>query len=147
MKKLLAVAAVAASMLLVVSAEAKTCVWTGAGANGKWTNPDNWKDGEIPGRITVSSVLSGEGGDIAEFGAVAAGAKTTIDMTGVTSIGGVKVVGEDAPAYTFGTSTADAQQLKLEAEGSVSSWAKASPMRRPSRQNTGSSMSPARRRP
>lgn len=117
MKRLLTVAALAASVLLVVSAEAKTCVWTGAGANGKWTNPDNWKDGEIPGRITVNSVLSGEGGDIAEFGAVAAGAKTTIDMTGVTSIGGVKVVGADAPVYTFGTSTADAQQLRLEADG------------------------------
>lgn len=112
MKKLLAVAAVAASALLVVSAEAKTCVWTGAGANGKWTNPDNWKDGEIPGRITVSSVLSGEGGDIAEFGAVAAGAKTTIDMTGVTSIGGIKVIGADAPAYTFGTA-----DVHFEADG------------------------------
>ena len=117
MKSLLAVVALAASALLVSSADAKTCVWTGVGANGKWTNPDNWQDGAIPGRITDNSVLSGEGGDIAEFGAVADGAKTTIDMTGVTSIGGIKVVGANAPAYTFGTSTADAQQLNLEADG------------------------------
>ena len=146
MKRLLAVAALAASALLVVSADAKTCFWTGAGANGKWTNPDNWKDGEIPGRITVNSVLSGEGGDIAEFGAVAAGAKTTIDMTGVTSIGGIKVVGEDAPAYTFGTSTADAQQLSWKRMGSAFSSAKASSTRRPSRQSTRSSMRHVRRR-
>ena len=94
-------------------AHSQTCVWTGAGANGKWTNPDNWRDGEIPGRINVSGGgIDGNKGDVAQFGPVADGAKTTIDLADVRSVMRLEIV-SGAPVYTFGTSSS--QPLRLEA--------------------------------
>lgn len=92
-------------------------VWIGAGSDGRWTNADNWRGGVIPGRIMVDGVLQGQGGDVATFGAVTANAQTTVDLTGVSSIGGIEIVGADAPAYVFGTKNEAAQYLNLEAGG------------------------------
>lgn len=82
-------------------------VWTGAGEDGCWTNAANWVNGVIPGQCyDESGVLVGRQGDTATFGAVEAGAQTTIDLDGLYSICFVTVTGATAPVYTFGTSSA-----------------------------------------
>ena len=97
---------------------AQTGYWTGAGADGKWTNVDNWRDGVIPGRYTVNDVTQGDFGDTAVFGAVAAGAHTTVVLgNGLLTIGTIRVTGADAPGYTFGNAANENQALKLEAGG------------------------------
>ena len=77
---------------------ADAIVWSGLGSDGKWTNPDNWVGRIVPGSA-----------DTAQFGSVEAGAKTTVDLQDAGAIGGIVIVDDDAPTYTFGTSTAEAQ--------------------------------------
>lgn len=99
---------------------AVTGYWTGAGTDGNWTNPDNWKDGVIPGRYTSGDETLGAFGDTAVFGAVAAGARTTVVLgNGFLTVGTVRITGADAPVYTFGNAESNAQSLKLEAGGGL----------------------------
>ena len=69
---------------------AATVVWSGLGTDNKWTAPGNWDGGDAPGA-----------GDIAQFGAVGAGAWTTINLQGVDAISGLVVDGAAATNYTF----------------------------------------------
>ena len=105
--------------LLVVSAIglagiqgwAKTGYWTGGGATGAWTDEANWKDGVIPGRLgdpaADAETATGEFGGTAVFAAVPDGAQTTIDLSGLRSIGHIVIRGADAPVFTFGSAAGD----------------------------------------
>ena len=101
------VAAVGLLAVLSAGAEAVTGVWTGAGADGKWTNAANWQDGVIPGRYQGLGDWNGEAVFTACTGAA------TIDLAGLESIARITVRGADAPKFTFGTSAS--QKLPLEA--------------------------------
>lgn len=90
-----------------------TWYWAGT-ADGRWDNPANWRVDEggtlvvatdCPGVITneLDVISNDQPGATAVFGAVAAGAATTIDTTHLKSIYAVKVRGADAPSYQFGT--------------------------------------------
>ena len=90
-----------------------TWYWAGT-ADGRWDNPANWRVDaggtlvvatDCPGIITneLDVISNNQPGATAVFGAVAAGAATTIDTTHLKSIYAVKVRGADAPSYQFGT--------------------------------------------
>ena len=92
-----------------------TWYWAGT-ESGRWDNPANWRVEEggtlvaaidCPGVIDDGSggIANNQPGATAVFGAVTAGARTTIDTTNLKSIYAVKVSGADAPSYQFGTST------------------------------------------
>lgn len=116
------VAAVGLVAVLSAGAEAVTGVWTGAGADGKWTNAANWQDGVIPGRYQGASAVEGDWNGEAVFSSVADGAQTTVDLTGLKSIARITVRGADAPKFTFGTSAS--QKLPLEALTANDNWIK-----------------------
>ncbi|MDE3274921.1 MAG: autotransporter-associated beta strand repeat-containing protein [Verrucomicrobiota bacterium] len=84
-----------------------TGYWTGGGETGAWTDKANWKDGVIPGRLgdptADADTATGEFGDTAVFAAVPDGAQTTIDLSGLRSIGHIVIRGADAPVFTFGS--------------------------------------------
>lgn len=48
-------------------ASAGTYTWTGA-EDGRWTNPNNWAEGAVPGRYKVDGATVGQMGDVAVFG-------------------------------------------------------------------------------
>ena len=110
MKRLLltAFAAVASAAL----AEG-TFHWTGA-EDGRWNNPNNWKEGAVPGVVWdgETGTPSLPTGDTAVFGA---SQHATVDLSGLYSIGAVKVEGTDAPAYVFGSGAT--QVLPIEPGG------------------------------
>ena len=85
----------------------KTGYWTGGGETGAWTDEANWKNGVIPGRLGYptadADTATGEFGDTAVFAAVPDGAQTTIDLSGLRSIGHIVIRGADAPVFTFGS--------------------------------------------
>ena len=93
----LAMASVAFSGLAV------TGYWTGLGSSGSWTDAGNWMNGTIPGKTTSG----GQVGDIAVFGPVAAGARTTVLPGDLASISNITFTGAGTPAYSFGTSASD----------------------------------------
>ncbi len=97
-------------------AQAKTCHWSGMGPDNLWTNPDNWTEGEVPGRYDGSVLASGEDTDEAIFGPVSDGAHTTIDLTGQYCVSNLIFV-SGAPAYTFGTSAS--QEFGLTMQGNL----------------------------
>ncbi len=113
MKKLLA--GCVCALACVVSAD--TYHWTGA-VDGRWTNPDNWQEGTVPGRYkdadgnTVGKIC-----DVAVFGDALTGNKvTTIDFTNVYSIS--NLITEGTHQYTYGTA-AD-QSVPIEPYGTFS---------------------------
>lgn len=108
-----AVLVLSCGLCLPLLADAVTGTWTGAGANGLWTNPDNWKDGVIPGRYQGATDVEGDWNGEAVFTSVADGAQTTVDLTGLKSIARLTVTGAGAPKFTFGTSPS--QVFPLEA--------------------------------
>lgn len=105
------------TLMLIVSASllalgAETCYWTGGGYDTYWSNPRNWKDGNIPGQYQDGEGnVIGRKGDVAVFGQIEAGKKTTITClrTGraLVSIGRIVVTGAEAPTYTFGGYASD----------------------------------------
>ena len=108
--------ALAAAVCACVAAQAKTCHWSGMGSDNLWTNPDNWTEGEVPGRYDGSALTSGEDTDEAIFGSVADGAHTTIDLTGHYCVSNL-IFAAGAPAYTFGTSAS--QEFGLTMQGNL----------------------------
>ena len=116
MKKALGVACV----LMVGVVCAGPATWTGA-ENGFWTNANNWVNGEIGGRWMSRDaggtvVTNGDLGGEVTFGAIGAGAASTINMDGHVSASRIVVTGgAAAPAYTFGTTSS--QHLGVEALG------------------------------
>lgn len=116
-----------ASSFFALSIQAKTCYWIGVGETGAWTDAGNWKDGDIPGRLgsldDAGSDVVGDFGDTAVFDAVASGAHTTIDLSGLRSIGHIIIRGSQAPTFTFGNASggigaATPQNLRLEPNAS-----------------------------
>ena len=97
-----------AGLVLASSARsfADTIVWSGLGSDNKWTTPENWVGGNAP---SVD--------DTAQFGVVDAGARTTVDLQDVGAIGGIVIVGDEAPTYTFGASDSDGQCACFAAAG------------------------------
>ena len=73
-------------------------VWTGNGANGDWSNPDNWEGGDVPCADLPVIFDTGDGG------------LTTMDLTGVTvrsvtfgsNAGSFKTEGESALCVSGG---------------------------------------------
>ncbi len=112
MKKLLA--GCVCALACVVSAD--TYHWTGA-VDGRWTNPNNWREGTVPGRYIDSGATVGQTGDVVVFGDNLTGnAVTTIDFTDVYSI--YQVLTEGTNQYTYGT--AESQFVPLEPFGTFS---------------------------
>ena len=87
------------------------CHWTGA-ADRCWTNAANWAEGTVPGRWrTPSGELVGETGSEAVFGDLPDGVReTTVDLSGVFSVGSVVTTGTNR--YTFGTSPEQALPIE-----------------------------------
>ena len=118
---------------LTFKATADTYVWTGqSSANessvGRWMDTANWTMNDAPattppGCYTAEggSVTNGVKDDVVVFGPVASGAATTIDLDGLVAVGGVRIVGADAPAYTFGTSSSQLLRLDTPA-ASLDNW-------------------------
>ena len=123
-KQIFLIATIAA---MAAASRADTYVWTGAGGDNAWMTAANWSVGGVtatraPG-VPDSEVTSGRHrkdtisedglarlGENVEFGEIA-NDNTTIDLTGLYSIGNITIK-EGAPVYTFGTSSE--QTLPLE---------------------------------
>ena len=85
-----------------------TATWTGA-ADNRWTNAANWLVGGVvpancPGVVEADSPAEATG-DIAVFDGTCTSCNTTIDLSGLYSVGTVTVSGAACPQYTFGTTT------------------------------------------
>lgn len=113
------VVGLALSVAAAVSAAPTEYVWTGA-QDAYWTNAANWTVGgavatDAPGvRFTTKDWQTFTNMNAtASFGAVAGGARTTIDLDGLFFVSNL-VVKAGAPKYTFGTA---GQYLGLAHEG------------------------------
>ena len=81
--------------LMASLVQAGECVWTGAANDGnKWATAGNWVGSSVPGAA-----------DTAVFGAMdgkTSADQVTVDLEGMSPIGGLRIENADAPAYVFG---------------------------------------------
>jgi len=99
-----------AAFCALVSFGETVCTWTGA-EDAFWTNANNWAEGVVPGQYKVGTEVSGDLEYVAEFGAVADGKATTVDLDGHYAVAKVTVK-SGAPAYVFGLSTSQVFSFK-----------------------------------
>lgn len=99
--------------------EPGTAHWTNSSGNNKWVDPNNWKEGKVPGRFWTSKdgEILGCLGCTAVFGKDCQNFRDYVDLNGLRSIAEVRF--EDAVEGSFKMSNGESPAFPLEQDGRV----------------------------